>query len=143
MYDKQLIIKLSMYITYASSNTYYVVFKWKDNKPVYIISNFYGSETITVTRKLNGTSHPVPCPTAVAGYNRFMGGVDMTDRLRALYNVERKARKWWHHLFFGLINIMFVNSYVVYSELFEKITVLEFRKAVAQELLTNKQLKKN
>ena len=55
-----------------------------------------------------------------------MGGVDLADRLRALYNVERKSRKWWHSIFFGLIDIMFVNSYIVYCDLFEKITVLQF-----------------
>lgn len=61
-----------------------------------------------------------------------MGGVDHANRLRALYNVDRKTRKWWHRLFFGLIDIMFVNSYVVYCILFEKIPVLEYRRAVGQ-----------
>lgn len=89
---------------YLSDGTAF--FKWKDSKPVHIISNFHGSETTTVTRKeKNGTSHPVPCPTAVADYNRFTGDVDLADRLRALYNVERKSRKWWYRMFFGLIDI--------------------------------------
>lgn len=65
-----------------------------------------------------------------------MGGVDHAHRLRTLYNIKRKARKWWHRLFFGLLDIMFVNSYVVYTTLFDKISVLEYRRAVAQGLIT-------
>lgn len=70
-----------------------------------------------------------------------MGGVDHADRLMALYNIERKTTKWWHRLFFGLIDIMFVNSYVVYTTLFGKISVLEYRRAIVQGLLTKQTLK--
>lgn len=67
-----------------------------------------------------------------------MGGVDHADRLRALYDIDRKSRKWWHRLFFGLIDIMFVNSYVVYCTLFEKIPVLEYGRCERCEVCSNK-----
>ncbi|XP_060863545.1 piggyBac transposable element-derived protein 3-like [Metopolophium dirhodum] len=109
-------------------------FKWMDNKAVNFISNFHGSEVTSVNRKeKNGTSVSVTCPTVVSDYNSYMGGVDHADRLRALYDIDRKSRKWWHRLFFGLIDIMFVNSYVVYCTLFEKIPVLEYRRAVVRD----------
>lgn len=70
-------------------------------KPVHIISNFHGSEIASVKRKeKNGSLHTVLCSTPVSDYNMFMGGVNLADRYRALYNVERKSRKWWHRIFF-------------------------------------------
>lgn len=117
-------------------------FKWMDNKPVHLISNFHGSEITSVKRKAkDGSAVTVPCPSVVSDYNKYMGGVDHADRLRALYNIDRKSPKWWHRLFFGLIDIMFVNSYVVYTTLFNKISVLEYRRSVVQGLLTNQSLK--
>jgi hypothetical protein len=113
-----------------------------DNKPVHLISNFHGSETTSVKRKAkDGSAVTVPCPSAVFDYNKYMGGVDHADRLRALYNIDRKSQKWWHRLFFGLIDIMFVNSYVVYTTLFNKISVLEYRRSIVQGLLTKQSLK--
>jgi len=117
--------------------------KWMDNKAVHFISNFHESEITNVNRKnKDGSSVSVKCPTSVSDYNKYMGGVDHADRLRALYNIERKSRKWWHRLFFGLLDIMFVNSYVVYCSLFEKMSVLEYRRSVVQGLLTKQTLGK-
>ncbi|KAF0690078.1 piggyBac transposable element-derived protein 4-like [Aphis craccivora] len=117
-------------------------FKWMDNKPVHLISNFHGSEITSVKRKSkDGSAVTIPCPTVVSDYDKYMGGVDHADRLRTLYNIDRKSPKWWHRLFFGLIDIMFVNSYVVYTTLFNKISVLEYRRSVVQGLLTKQSLK--
>jgi len=117
--------------------------KWMDNKAVHFISNFHGSEITNVNRKnKDGSSVSVKCPASVSDYNKYMGGVDHADRLRALYNIERKSRKWWHRLFFGLLDIMFVNSYVVYCSLFGKMSVLEYRRSVVQGLLTKQTLGK-
>lgn len=69
-----------------------------------------------------------------------MGGVDHADRLRVTYGVNRRAKKWWHRIFWGLIDIVFVNAYIIYSELNEKKTILDFRRSVALAFLTQKQV---
>ena len=33
-----------------------------------------------------------------------MGGVDKAGMLCALHGIGRKSRKWWHRIFFGLID---------------------------------------
>ena len=66
-----------------------------------------------------------------------MGGVDKADMLCSLYGMDRKSRKWWQRLFFGIIDRMLVNSYVVHNKLEDKaIPLLLFRRLVAQHLLT-------
>ena len=62
--------------------------------------------------KKDGTKVDVSCPVVVSDYNKHMGGVDKADMLRALYGLDRRAMKWWHRIFWGILYIAFVNSYV-------------------------------
>lgn len=122
---------------YRFSSLDVVCFKWMDNRSVLFISNYHGSEETTIKRKQSdGTSKMFSCPQVVKDYNTFMGGVDRADHLRSLYNVDRKARKWWHRLFWGFLDIAFVNAYVIYCELFGNIPVLEFRRNVGRGLIS-------
>lgn len=115
------------------------IFKWKDNRAVLLASNFHGSEeTVVKRRKPDGARIEVPCPIVVKDYNENMGGVDKADQLRALYCVNRKSRKWWHRIFWGILDICFVNAFVIHNMMFPKMTVLEFRRSVAQGLIVRK-----
>jgi hypothetical protein len=112
-------------------------FKWRDNRCVHLLSNFHGNESCTLRRKeKDGSEKDVPAPKIVKDYNGFMGGVDKADMLRAMYDCDRKAKKWWHRIFFALMEITLVNSYVIYQELHGKMPLLQFRRQVAQGLLT-------
>ena len=112
-------------------------FKWKDNKAIMIISNFHGTEGTSVQRRQrNGEKLDVPCPTAIADYNKNMGGVDKADMLRALYAVNRKSVKWWHRIYWCLLDIAFVNSYVSYQSMHGKMPLLQYRRKVTMGLLT-------
>lgn len=124
-------------IRFSSSDIGY--FKWMDNKVVNFVSNFHGSETGSVLRtSKDGSRQEVKCPTVVCSYNKYMGGVDHADRLRALYCVDRKSMKWWHRLFWGFFDIALVNAFVIYCNLFEETDMLSFRRSVAQGLLAQR-----
>ncbi|KAJ8879613.1 hypothetical protein PR048_020221, partial [Dryococelus australis] len=69
-----------------------------------------------------------------------MGGEDLADRLRALYCVDRKARKWWHRLLFGLLDIAFFNYFVIYNTMFEPVSVLEFHRSVVCKVMSVRKL---
>lgn len=112
-------------------------FKWKDNKSVYFLSNFHGTETVEIKRKQkDGTRIDVTAPVVVRDYNSHMGGVDKADMLRSIYDRDCKAKKWWHRLFFAAIDITLVNSYVIYSDFNGRISFLQFKRMVTQGLLT-------
>ena len=123
---------------YRSTSSGITIFKWKDTKPVYFISNFHGVQETTIKRKQKDGSHVfVTCPSLVKDYNAFMIGVDKHDQMRQLYGHDRKSVKWWHRLFFGFVDMTIVNSFVVYKETNAcNISFFDFKREVAQGLLT-------
>ena len=80
-------------------------YKWMDNKTVHLISNYHGSALSSVSRtQKDGSKEEFPCPTVVKHYNQDMGGVDKADMLCSLHGIGRKSKKWWHRIFFGLLD---------------------------------------
>ena len=49
-------------------------------------------------------------------YNASMRGVDRSDQLINKYKSLRKTNEWWKTVFFHLIDICRVNSYILFME---------------------------
>lgn len=71
---------------------------------------------------------------------RFMGGLDHADQLRMSYGVDRDSKKWWHRLFWGVLDIIFINAFVIYKKRHGEIPLLVFRRQVIQGLLSEKKI---
>ena len=57
-----------------------VFYNQMDNKPVTVVSNFHGTDTAKVSRRLrDGSKKEFDCPLAVKEYIMYMGGVDLAD----------------------------------------------------------------
>ena len=71
-----------------------------------------------------------------------MNGVDIADQLGVYYSFQRKTRKWWRKVFFWLLEVTTVNSYIIYrqtaatpkSHLFYRRAVIE---SLASRSITN------
>ncbi|PSN41881.1 hypothetical protein C0J52_20324 [Blattella germanica] len=97
---------------------------------MHLLSHFHGNETCTWSRKeRDGSRRDVPAPK-IQEYNKSMGGVDKADMLRAMYDSDRTSKNWWHRIFFGLLEIALVNSFVIYQEVHGKIPLLQFKRKV-------------
>ena len=72
-----------------------VLFKWKDSKSLFLVSNFHGTEASAVSRtQKDGAKKQFHCPAAVKEYNENMGGVDKADMLCTVHGLDRKSKKW-------------------------------------------------
>ena len=44
-----------------------------------------------------------------------MRGVDVSDQLRGEYSCQVRSHKWWHRLFFFLLDTARVNSWIIHK----------------------------
>ena len=111
---------------------------WQDQMVSVIATDSDPTKPESVQRKhKDGTSHTYPCPSAIADYNRYMGGVDSNNQLRGYYHVRLKCRKYYKYRFWFLFDLMVTNSFILcrnYTDLPIK-KVKDFRVALAKELI--------
>lgn len=90
---------------------------WKDSKEVLVLSNCHTDHMGTVERRIkDGTKIRVPCPDAIIAYNKYMGGVDLSDQISSLYEIDRKSQKWWRKTFYKLLLTAVSNAWIIYKE---------------------------
>lgn len=75
-------------------------------------------------------------PFAIQEYNKFMGRVDMMDRMIAHYPHGFKNCKWYLRIFFHLLNMSIVNSWILYRKnVDENIPLLNFKASIVWTML--------
>lgn len=118
-------------------------FVWMDKKVAPFINTICNPSSLTtVKRKKDGSTANVSCPLFVQLYNKYMGGVDMSDQLRKAY--RRRSRKWWLPLFYFMVDISVVNSYILHCDTphASKLTIKEFIQELATELMSCNSIRK-
>ena len=93
--------------------------KWIDNKPVHIISSVINHDISHAERRIKGHRERirVECPELIKMYNRYMGGVDLNDRLKSTYEQDRRGRRWYLRLAFDMLDQLMVNSRILFNTL--------------------------
>ncbi len=64
-----------------------------------------------------------------------MGGVDLFDQSVANYRIRIRSKKWWWSLFSWVLSASVVNGWRVYKNFGNDISLLDFTRQCAQELL--------
>lgn len=114
--------------------------KWMDSKAVCFLSSVHSPRKVSTVlrRQKNGTRVEVGCPEVVKVYNESMGGVDKFDQLRERYAIGRRSVKWWHRIFYYLVDLAIVNSFVMWKVKHtnpSKCHQLDFRVNLARQLI--------
>ncbi|ROI87632.1 PiggyBac transposable element-derived protein 4 [Anabarilius grahami] len=97
--------------------------KWIDTREVSMcttVHTVYSGETVLrwqTTEDGQKQRVPVPRPTAVRQYNKYMGGVDTSDQMLGTKSVHRKTRKWYMTIFQHFLDIAVTNSFLLHKEL--------------------------
>ncbi|XP_050313668.1 piggyBac transposable element-derived protein 3-like [Anthonomus grandis grandis] len=95
----------------------------KDNKYVTLASLFAGRNPITKVKRFDlkeKKSIEVDCPYIITEYNKHMGGVDLLDSLMGRYKIQLKSRKWYMRIFYHLLDLVLVNSWLLYKRALSK-----------------------
>ena len=107
--------KMERGCSYAAvcDNTNMRVVAWKDNKTFFMVASAFNPyHQGTCKRRVDCESKEVSIPEIVQVYNKYMGGVDLSDQLRANYPVEKCIRTnlWYMKLFLGLFSVSIANA---------------------------------
>lgn len=94
--------------------------QWKDNRPVTMlksIDNVNDYVQIDRNEKVCNVWQRVRIrhPKAVHHYNQYMNAVDRSDQILAKNSALRKCTQWWKTLFFHMIEIAVVNSFILFQ----------------------------
>ena len=83
------------------------------------------------------------CQQSVQLYNKYMGGVNMAEQLRKYYCCRRRPRKCWLPLFYFMLDISLVNSYILHHNTphTTKLSIKEFILHLAAELMSKESTK--
>lgn len=122
---------------FLCSSTGLLYSKWHDTKEVSIISNCHKADVTQVSKTIkSGSKINIDCPEVIGFYRKNMGGVDRADQLIGLYSHDRKSCKWWKKVFYTLLNMAAVNSWIMYNQIRQKKTpFLSFLVTLSEELL--------
>ena len=95
--------------------------QWLDNKVVSLLTTIESANDslqVNCKTKTAGvwSTNVVQQPQAIASYNQYMNAVDRSDQILATHSVSRKCMRWWKALFFHLIDIAVVNSFILFRE---------------------------
>lgn len=82
-----------------------VSYKPKPSKIVYLLSS---GDDESMLNSITGEPEIVMC------YNQTKGGVDAFDQMCSSMSCSRKTNRWPMNMFYGILNMAFVNSYVIY-----------------------------
>lgn len=103
--------------------------KWMDKKPVRFLSSAHSPRNVSSVRRRVGKGSKIDFgfPKVVEFYNKNMGGVDKFDQYHERYAIGRRSTKWWHRIFYYLIDLAIVNSYLLWQLQNPKSDHLNFR----------------
>ena len=111
-----------------------------DNRSVLLVSTALEGmddvSSVQMREKGSATKSAIPCPTAVKLYINSMGGVD-PDQQTAAYQLNRKSSvRLYLRIFFDLLDIACVNSFLVYNMKHPKqLTLLDYQTVIAKNLV--------
>lgn len=109
------------------SDLFFII--WKDNKLIQLITNVYEPKNIDFVDRDNyitNDSETLQIPYSIIKYTQFMGGVDLSDQFCSYIETERKT-KWWKKLFFHILDVCIINSWIIYKKYGNDIKLQNFK----------------
>ena len=125
------------YAAYRSGDIVYYVFH--DRKVVRFISNVFPEAMNNPVPRMqpNGVFQYQSVPPLLPAYNKYMGGVDLTDQLRKTYGFDRKSKRAWIRLFYCFFDLAINNAFILHRTSLQKkgpcpLKSLDFRLELAR-----------
>jgi hypothetical protein len=96
----------------------FVATAWHDSKVVFGLSTAHSAhDNAVVSRRRKGDSTLIlHCPDLLAFYNETKSGVDRFNAMMAAYHCGIESHRWWLYVFFYLLEVVIINSFILDSQ---------------------------
>ncbi|XP_045103527.1 piggyBac transposable element-derived protein 4-like [Portunus trituberculatus] len=112
--------------------------QWMDRHPVNMLSTMHTGDLQDSGKVDHNTGEPVKKPDAVIDYNVNMRLVDKSNMMVSEIDSLRKTRTWYKKVFLHLVDVMVLNSHILYKQLSgnTKLSLRCFEKELVRQLLS-------
>lgn len=115
---------------------------FSEKREVIMITSFCDNKTEEVKRTVKaGVEEIISTPPVICRYNESMGGVDVSDHYIATYPFARRTVKWWRKIFFWLLEVVVMNSFILSNNYRDPgmppIRQEEYRKKLLRQLVSD------
>jgi len=108
---------------------------WQDKRDVRMLTNIHNAPAEGNFCNEGGKAIK---PQIVKDYNHHMGYVDKGDRMANSYSISHRTFKWTKKLFFHLLNLAILNSYILHSSCGgKKMSHRDFRYTLVRNMLAH------
>jgi len=108
---------------------------WRDKRDVCMLTNIHNAPAEGNFFNEGGKAIK---PQIVMDYNHHMGYVDKGDRMVNSYSIGHRTFKWMKKLFFHLLDLAILNSYILHSSCGgKKMSHRDFRYTLARNMLAH------
>ncbi|XP_056392685.1 piggyBac transposable element-derived protein 4-like [Hyla sarda] len=114
-----------------------MLLKYKDKRDVLVLTTLHGDQSTPVP--IRGATEQTIKPVCIQDYNKYMGGVDLSDQVLQPYSALRKSKAWYKKVSVYLTQVGLYNSFVLYRNAGHRGTFLEFQEAVIRSLVFGEQ----
>ena len=115
--------------------------KWYDNKGVLMASPLFGIEPEDECRRWSKKDKQhleVKRPAVIERYNKYMGGVDLCDRMISYHKMGARTRRWHLRVISHFIDLALSNCWIEGRlDSREKMQLYDFRESVALVLINS------
>ena len=85
--------------------------------------------------QVSSDENPKKKPDSILYYNETKVGVDVFDQMARLYSVKAASRRWPMHVFYNVVDMALINSWVIYKHVCQSnISRREYIQKIAEEL---------
>lgn len=102
---------------FTDMNSNVTMIRWLDNRAVTMASTYLDTTPKDTVKRWDSKAKKhieISRPNAIAVYNVHMGGIDLSDMLQSMYQIQRKSRKWYLRIVYYLIWTAITNSWLIY-----------------------------
>lgn len=104
-------------------------YQCKRDKKVFVLSTLHN------TLRIDDSDNPKKKPNTVVYYNKTKYGVDVADQMARQYSVKCASRRWPLHVFFNIIDLAIINSWILYRKIAgSSISRRQFMQQLTEEL---------